>query len=862
MKKLKVCMLITCLIMCFSSITLAANFYDIKGTKYEGVVDRVARLGIINGVSDKAFAPNKSITRAELAKMIVYTKGLQKYADTSGIKSNFKDTKGHWAESYIATAADLELLKGYGDGTFKPDKEVSYAEVVAIVLRGLGYVNIDETEGSAWYSGYIKRMFEIELEEGIEEYKSYESPAKRGDVAILWWNMLVSDRWVVKSESDGSGLYYTYSPKPQLEVLFPDFYAINGKISSISNGTSGDTISILVNGKWRETDSEVPIYALGATATAVYDVKADRVYGLSIDERLEEHKVVSGPIFHLKNLGYNLSKIKVEATYGERSDATYAYLLVSKNTNEILRAVFVDASESVYVEEITVKADEENKDKDKDESVIEFARIYLNGSEDAYTTNDAVVIKNGKKVEWETLESEIILTELIPNMLYTYEDKKLEGNITNYKNLDELYVDNDKYLVAENCSFVIFGEKAEDEKNKDALKVYDYSRKMDTKKLESLLSRNAMFYLNAAEEISFIYFGKYRPSNIMEKYDEGAYRIFYVTSIGYKSGDDTMLVGGENLAGKQLKFYLDYNENEEYKIGDLISLTEIEGKTAAKVEVLTSDVMYEDEDIAFIYDYDQEYYRHSFGEYMMMEDTLIYRVDKYYSENSNGKIDEYRITRLNTIDQLGELSKYKINLLCNNEMEIDIVYAEREINKTRYPVGQVISIEKIQSPELDPEDADFIPLVKVRINTIGSGTKLYKMLSGDCAMGELITYQASEEGEDTIIKIKERFKTRFLGYEKDMVVASVDKETGIITMANAPEKLDLDEVFYTFNGKEYDLLDYKFLMTVVSKDTETGEWKFTNCKFYTKEELKLKPGDRIAFGELNGIAVVYRGWQE
>ena len=60
------------------------------------------------------------------------------------------DIKGHWAEDYIGVAAELELLKGYSDGTFKPDKEVSYAEVAAIVLRGLGYVNIDETEGSTW----------------------------------------------------------------------------------------------------------------------------------------------------------------------------------------------------------------------------------------------------------------------------------------------------------------------------------------------------------------------------------------------------------------------------------------------------------------------------------------------------------------------------------------------------------------------------------------------------------------------------------------------------------------------------------------------------------------------------------------
>lgn len=854
MKKLKICMLITCLIMCFSSITLAANFYDIKGTKYEGVVDRVARLGVINGVSEKAFAPNKSITRAELAKMLVYTKGLQKYADTSGIKSNFKDTKGHWAESYIATAADLELLKGYADGTFKPDKEVSYAEVVAIVLRGLGYVNIDEKSGSTWYSGYIKRMFEINLEDGIEEYASYESPAKRGDVAILWWNMLVSDRWVVKSESDGAGLYYTYSPKPQLEVLFPDFYAINGKITSISNGTSGDTISVLVNGKWRETDSEVPIYALGATATAVYDIEANRIYGLSIDENLDEYKVVSGPIFHLKNLGYSLTKIKVEATYGERADATYAYLLISKKTNETLRAVFIDATESVYVEEIEVKKDDE-KEHD-DDSVIEFAEIYLNKSEDVYTNNNAVVIKNGKKIDWEELETEIILTELIPGALYTYEDKKIEGSITNYEDLDELYIDNDKYLIAENCNYVIFGEYAKEDDDK--LELFNYDRKMDAKKLESLLSRSATFYLNAAEEISFIYFGKYRPSNIMDKYDNGEYRIFYITSVGYKSGDETIVVGGENLSGKQLKFTLKYDENEEYKVGDLISLTEIEGKTAEKVEVLTSDVIYEDEDISFIYDYDGEYYRHSFGEYMMMEETLIYRVDKYYEENTNGKIQEYRLTRLNTIEQLGDLSKYKINLLCNNELEIDIVYAEREINRTQYPVGQVVEIEKIQSPELDPDDADFIPLVKVRINTVGTGTRLYKMLSGDCAMGELVTY---ESGDDTV-KIKERFQVKFLGYEKDMVIESVDKETGIVTMANAPEKLDLKDAIYTFNGKEYDLLDYKYLMTVVKQDLATGEWKFTNCKFYDKEELQLKPGDRIAFGELNGIAVIYRGWHE
>ena len=856
MKKLKICMLITCLIMCFSSITLAANFYDIKGTKYEGVVDRVARLGIINGVSETAFAPNKSITRAELAKMIVYTKGLQKYADTSGIKSNFKDTKGHWAESYIATAADLELLKGYGDGTFKPDKEVSYAEVVAIVIRGLGYVNIDEKEGPAWYSGYIKRMFEIEIDEGIEDYKSYESPAKRGDVAMMWWNMLVSDRWVVKSETDGSGLYYTYSPKPQLEVLFPDFYAIDGVVSSIANGTSGDTIGVVISGLWYETDSEVPIYSVGGRATAVYDIEEKRMYGFSIDDNLEEHKVISGPLFYLKEQGYNLKSAKTSSTLGSRSKANYAYVLISKETGEILRVVYLDTSNSEYVQTIEVKAPKkESKDEDEeDTTVIEFKEVFLNESETPYTNNNAVVIKNGKKVDWEELEEGIILTELIPGRLFTYENKTLNGNITDYTNLKELYIDNDKYLISSNCNYTIFGEYANEEEKE--LELFDYNKKMNKTKLESLLSRNTTFYLNCAEEIVFMQFGKYRPSSIIEKYDEGKYRFFYITSLTYSSGDDVMNVGGRTLSDKHLKFYL--KPSDDFKVGDFVAVSEIDGKNAEKIELLSSDQMYEEEDISFLYDIEDEYYNECFGEYMMMDETVIYRVDKYYKDNSNDEIEEYRINRLSDVKQLGDLSKYQINLLCNNDMEIDIVFAERELNRTMYPVGRVVEVKKIKTLELDPDDPDYVPHLHVKITNIGGGSSTYKILSGDCALGELVTY---ESGDDAA-KIKERFQTKFLGYANDVVIESFDKEYRVAKVKGTDEELDLMDTTFVFKGKEIDLLEYKYILAGVSMDPKTKEWRFTKGDFYAKEELLLKPGDRIAFGELNGIAVIYRGWHE
>ena len=111
-------------------------------------------------------------------------------------------------------------------------------------------------------------------------------------------------------------------------------------------------------------------------------------------------------------------------------------------------------------------------------------------------------------------------------------------------------------------------------------------------------------------------------------------------------------------------------------------------------------------------------------------------------------------------------------------------------------------------------------------------------------------------------KIKERFQIKFLGYENDVVVESFDRKAKTAKIQNNHDDLELLESTFNFNGKEIDLLEYKYMISDVRVDSETGEWKFVNGEFYKKEDLILKPGDRIAFGELNGIAVVYRGWKE
>ena len=76
--------------------------------------------------------------------------------------ASFTDTKGHWAEAYIERAVAQDLIKGYPDGRFEPDKQVSRAEFVSMLNRALGnngFVSISYTDvaPTAWYYADVRR---------------------------------------------------------------------------------------------------------------------------------------------------------------------------------------------------------------------------------------------------------------------------------------------------------------------------------------------------------------------------------------------------------------------------------------------------------------------------------------------------------------------------------------------------------------------------------------------------------------------------------------------------------------------------------------------------------------------------------
>ncbi|MEJ8305607.1 S-layer homology domain-containing protein [Saccharibacillus sacchari] len=98
-----------------------------------GYVGKAADLGVMNGTPSGMFQPERAITRGELAVIMARFRNLEPIAG-----ANFSDTAGHWADGYIRAAAEAGLLKGYTNGTFRPDEPIARAELVTAVNRMLG----------------------------------------------------------------------------------------------------------------------------------------------------------------------------------------------------------------------------------------------------------------------------------------------------------------------------------------------------------------------------------------------------------------------------------------------------------------------------------------------------------------------------------------------------------------------------------------------------------------------------------------------------------------------------------------------------------------------------------------------------
>jgi len=120
-----------------AEITPAGSFSDITASPYKTAIEGLAQAGVVSGYLDRTFRPSNPVLRAQFAKMIVLGLGLT--VTEGGTPLPFTDvakpSNNLYPDDYVAAAAANGLVQGYGGGLFKPNNEVTRAQLLTIVVR-------------------------------------------------------------------------------------------------------------------------------------------------------------------------------------------------------------------------------------------------------------------------------------------------------------------------------------------------------------------------------------------------------------------------------------------------------------------------------------------------------------------------------------------------------------------------------------------------------------------------------------------------------------------------------------------------------------------------------------------------------
>lgn len=417
----------------FSFAFAGSNLKDIVGTDYEASVEALIELGVVNGYTDGTFQPEKVVTRAEMAKLLVVSAGLEPAADVAKGATRFSDVAGsHWASGYVNVAAEYGYIVGYPDGTFAPDKTVTYAEAVTMALRVLGYRTVVESKGT-WPTNYIAKAGDLKMLEDIT-YGSYSDGAKRGNVAKLIWNMLRTRMWDVTGESEGNGLEYSKA-QIMLDVKFPDYTYDTVEFESFSIKDGDVTIKLIGDKtKYAYEGTDFYTFVKGTEVEVLLNEKDETILTIVPTDR---DALVDGTPADLEDDDYEGLE--------DYEDADYVYAMVDGDTVSGDATVLTVKSEYVYkVREsssgVTVNTNTTVKEKDFDKKVV---------------------LKDGERISYGDIAvGDVLSTVKVGTQeFYVVSNQTVEGEFTKYVIADAtLTIDGEEYTEAP-AEYVVNPEK-------------------------------------------------------------------------------------------------------------------------------------------------------------------------------------------------------------------------------------------------------------------------------------------------------------------------------------------------------------------------------------------------------------------
>ncbi len=206
------------------SFVFADDFSDIENHWAKNEIEIWIEKGLIKGYSDGTFRPDSNITRAEFVTLINRAFG---YTEKSAV--NFSDISSEdWFYNEIAKAKTAGYISGYPDGTIKPDNSISRQEVASIIIRMLELAEdiktvekfADYSEIPNWSKGYIGAVLAADIMEGYPDgmFKAEDS-IKRAEAVVTLERIIKTEPDVITYNKSG-----TYGPSEDIETIDNDVH--------------------------------------------------------------------------------------------------------------------------------------------------------------------------------------------------------------------------------------------------------------------------------------------------------------------------------------------------------------------------------------------------------------------------------------------------------------------------------------------------------------------------------------------------------------------------------------------------------------------------------------------------------------
>ncbi|GAW31235.1 hypothetical protein JDF658_10000 [Carboxydocella sp. JDF658] len=404
-----------------ATFVAATMLFGSTGMAFASVDDSINRLngvGLVKGYADGSFKPEQNITRAEYAAIAVRALGLEAAAQYAKGPTKFKDVPAnHWASGYINVAVDQGIITGYPDGKFRPDANVTAAEAIAMMVRVLGY---EPVLTGTWPTKYISKASALGLLDNVS-IDNFNAPAKRGDVFVIADDAL--DVKPLEQKGYGDTKTYEESTKTLLElklkVTEKKDMAVGASV--VHDGVAADQIS--VNGSVYDLVGTVNPFDFYGLKTKVWFNKDNDVIAVKADEEeifTDKIKSFSGNkvVFYGKGEKELASSVTL---YNNFAAGTPAVLGSNVNNGDVVKVVLDDKGKIIKFIKFAYPNTDYVKEIDVANKKITFKRsgssISLKDKDEDYIQ----IFKNGKKA--------------------TLADIKV-GDVVSY------YYNGDKYLIA------------------------------------------------------------------------------------------------------------------------------------------------------------------------------------------------------------------------------------------------------------------------------------------------------------------------------------------------------------------------------------------------------------------------------